>query len=297
MCVALLNLRWGATMMKQLGFLEKQKITCVKNISDKEYTEYKKNLKVLTDFSSKQQLFTILNLNFDEFNCLVSTQLLEFKKNPSMNWPRMEAILINTNRILINFLSSFRTLLDHMEYNLKKIYGNESEKFKRFKNICSEQYDKYFSYRFLYKLRNYSQHCGMPVGSLTINSKVSEDTNKETDEYLAVYFNRDELLNKYDSWGIVKNEISNLPPKIEINAFVKELMECMTSINLIVIEDDIEDVYRSSEYFQNLILPFKNMDVTPAIFDVIDKSGERKKLKVEVEWLPIHLIDKVLASK
>jgi hypothetical protein len=206
----------------------------------------------------------------------------------------MERMLININRVLLNFLSAFRTLLDHMEYILKKEYGNESENFKKFKKICSEQYDKYFSYRFLYKLRNYAQHCGMPVGSLTIDSRANNIESKEVEDYLAVYFDRDTLLNKYDSWGPIKNEIMELPPIIKINPFVDEVMECISRINLTVIEHDLKNVLTSTKYFENLLIPFKDIDETPAIFDITDKDGNQEELKINIEWMPLHLIDMVL---
>lgn len=74
-------------------------------------------------------------------------------------------------------------------------------------------------------------------------------------------------------------------------------MECISRINLGVIGSDLGNVLRSSEYFQNLILPFKDMDVAPAILDIIDKNGDQEKLKINIEWLPIHLIDIVSTAR
>lgn len=281
-------------MSKKLGVFRNGEIRAFRELTAQEYEEYKSNLKILIDFSNKQQLFTIINLNYEEFKNLINTYFIEFKNNSSMNWVRMERMLINTNRVLLNFLSSFRTLLDHMEYILKKDYGNESGEFKKFKKVCSEQYDNYFSYRFLYKLRNYTQHCGMPVGSLTIDSKVSNIESKKVEDYLAVYFDRDTLLNKYDSWGPIKNEIMDLPPKTEINPFVDDVIQCISRINLTVIEHDLEKVLKSTNYFENLLIPFKDIDEIPAIFDIADKYGNQEKLKVNIEWMPLHIIDMVL---
>lgn len=281
-------------MSKKLGAFRNEEIRALRELTAQEYAEYKSNLKILIDFSNKQQLFTIINLNYEEFKNLVNTYLIEFKNSPSMNWACTEIMVINTNRVLLNFLSAFRTLLDHMEYILKKDYGNESEEFKKFKKVCSEQYDNYFSYRFLYKLRNYTQHCGMPVGSFTIDSKVSNIESKKVEDYLAVYFDRDTLLNKYDSWGQIKNEIIDLPPKIEINPFVDDVMKCISRINLTVIEHDLEKVFRSTKYFENLLIPFKDIDEIPAIFDINDKYGNQEKLEVNIEWMPLHIIDMVL---
>ncbi len=42
---------------------------------------------------------------------------------------------------------------------------------ENFDKLCIWYYDNYFSYRFLYKLRNYSQHVGMPIVGLETFSK------------------------------------------------------------------------------------------------------------------------------
>jgi hypothetical protein len=72
-------------MLKKLGLFGDGKMTFFRELSIQEYTEYKSNLKILIDFSNKQQLFTIVDLNFEEFKNLVGAYLIEFKNNPSMN--------------------------------------------------------------------------------------------------------------------------------------------------------------------------------------------------------------------
>jgi len=284
-------------MGKELGTIGGGRITTLRKLTDKEYAEYKNNLQILIDFSEKQQLFIIARLNYEEFKNAINKYLVEFKRNPSINWVHIERMAMDTNRLLLNFLSVFRTFLDHTEYTLKKNYGNESDIFKRFKNLCSEQYDQYFSYRFLYKLRNYSQHCGMPVGSIKIISQVINKESGEVQDYLAVFFDRDKLLNKYDSWGPIKDEIKDLPSKIEVTHFVDEVMECISRINLLVIEHDLENIFLSCGYFQNLLMPFQGIKETPVILDIVDENGDGENLQINIEYFPLHLIDIVLKVK
>lgn len=276
-------------MGKQLGTVEVGKITGLKKLSDNEYEEYKINLHILMEFSKKQHLFTILNLNYKELKNTLDKYLVEYQNNQSINWIKMEEMYVDTNRLLLNFLSTFRTYLDHTESMLKGKYGKESENTKRFLTLCSEQFDNYFSYRFLYKLRNYTQHCGMPLGSLTINSKAIDNKSKDIINYLAIFFDRDTLLKNYDSWTVIKNEIEKLPTKIEITPFVDEVMECISKINSLVIEYEFENLSKSSQYFENLILPFNEIKETIAILDVVKSDGEEPK--INIEWLPFHILD------
>jgi hypothetical protein len=69
---------------------------------------------------------------------------------------------IEINGLLINIISAGKTLVEAVE-NFMKRQLDESE-FALFKTeILSKQYDDVFSYRFLYYLRNYSQHGFMPI--------------------------------------------------------------------------------------------------------------------------------------
>ena len=146
-------------------------ITEIRELSEEEYREYKKASDSLFDFSRGQQLYTIVTLNYDDFINVIKQYTNEYTKNAQhINSLIMEKMVLNINRFLLNFLSSVRTFLDHSETELKRNYGNSADILKRFKEICSESYDNCFSYRFLSRLRNYSQHCNMPIGKLTLHS-------------------------------------------------------------------------------------------------------------------------------
>jgi len=125
----------------------------------------------MLNFLFDQQLYHFVRLNYDEYVGLLKRYLQEYTQNPRA--VDMRVMYFNINRHIFNYLSSIRMFLDHNEYNLKKRYGSDSPRVKRFKKTCSQIYDNSFSYRFLYKLRNYVQHCGMPLGNLKLAAKES----------------------------------------------------------------------------------------------------------------------------
>jgi len=115
----------------------------------------------------------------------------------------MERMVLDTNKYFLNYLSSVKTFLDHTETKLKKNYGDQSQRYKCFKEICSKSYDASFSYRFIIKLRNYSLHCGMPLGGLTLQSEEKPPFSGNIYHSFEAKFNREKLL-EYDSWGRLK---------------------------------------------------------------------------------------------
>ncbi|MGG3798623.1 hypothetical protein [Metabacillus fastidiosus] len=192
----------------------------------------------------------------------------------------------------MNFLSICRTYLDHTETSLKRKFGAESEQFKNFKTACSYEYDNCFAYRFLYKLRNYSQHCGVPVGSISIDSRAED--NGQVDYSISVQFDRDSLLRNYDSWGIpVKKELENLTDLFPVNEYIDEVMASFERINLALIEERIPELVEGAEYIYEMIRPFEEQPGIPCIIDFKNMQSNGGKLKIE--WFPLHLLQMVAA--
>jgi len=285
-------------MKYELGVVSKGNITAIQELSNMEYEEYKKAAKRLSDFSSDQQLYAIGNLNYDSYQNQLKQYFEDYTKNPrAINWIVMERMALNINRHLLNYLSTIRTFLDHTETNLKKRYGVNSKRYKRFRDACSRAYDNNFSYRFIYRLRNYAQHCGMPLGTLTFHSEEKPPYSEQVYHYLEVKFDRDELVREYDLWGsrLVK-EIQQLPPKFEITPHITEMMKCLEKINLVLIEDDFPELLQSAEYIERLITQTKNKLGFPCILKV-EKYRKGHELKLEITHIPLHLVEMVTNIK
>ena len=282
-------------MLRELGVVEEGKITAIRKLSDLEYTESKKAIMQIRQFLSDQQLYLIAFYNYNDYIDLLTRYLDEYSKNPTVYSLSMDNVILEINRYILNYLSSVRTFLDHTETNLKKRYGRDSIIVKRFKEACSECQDTSFSFRFISKLRNYAQHCGMPLGRLSIKSKEDPPYSKKVSIVLDVEFHRDMLLT-YDKWGSkLKKEIQKLPPSFGVNHHLREMMQCLQKINFIVVEDSLRDLRISVKIVQKLINETKNSKGNPGIFKYRDikrtPEGKVRRLKIEVEWIPVYLID------
>jgi hypothetical protein len=284
-----------------LGLAGEGKISEVRVLNDAEYEEYKRAVMRLLRFSSDQQLFLIVRLNYEDFRKLLDQYFWEYIKNPSMSWPRVERMTLNINRHILNYLSTVRMFLDHSEANLKERYGKDSQRVKRFKDACSYAYDNNFSYRFLYRLRNYAQHCGLPLGVLTLHSKAVGPSPEDIHHSLTIRFNRDELLRKYKLWGTqLKKEVQKLPSEIEINPHVAEMMKCLEKINLTLFEDDLPELIQSAKNVQKLVTETRGMPGVPCILwlenVVRTQEGKVERLNVHIEWIPTHLVEMIIPN-
>ena len=157
------------------------------------------------------------------------------------------------NRLILNLLSSIRTYLDHTETRLKRDYGDSSEEYLLFKEETSKAYDNSFEYRFLYKLRNYSQHCGLPAGSAEITS--FQDENLIWRDKMNVFFSRDKLISQYDGWGnLIKKDLLAMPENFDVLSLVDKMYDHLKSINE-KIKKKIREHYKQDAQFLFSLLP------------------------------------------
>lgn len=119
------------------------------------------------------------------------------------------------NRLLLNFLSSFGTFLDITNRKISKSLGKEIQ--KKFDQDDKQLYDKYFHYRFLKRLRNFTIHYDSPFTAYRafLNDKDTKSIN--------IFLDRDHLL-EYDGWSKVKKEIKKLDKEIDIYPMIDTLV-------------------------------------------------------------------------
>jgi hypothetical protein len=107
------------------------------------------------------------------------------------------------NRSIINYLTSVRLYLDHTNARLQRTYGAGSKPSEAFTYATRTSYDTSSVYPFVYKLRNYVQHCGMPLQIMRRSERIVPDGDggERVECETFVGCDCDKLLTGYDSWG------------------------------------------------------------------------------------------------
>jgi hypothetical protein len=141
---------------------------------------------------------------------------------------------------LFNWLLSFRAYLDHTQRRLTKRYGKNSAQLKAFKDATAAEFDGHWSYRFMYKLRDYAQHCDFPSLDLSVREKNPKPGTLNIE--VALEFDRDELLGSWDDWTPhVEPELQAQPEKFPAAAHLDVVMDCMDRIEMVV--ERVEDTF------------------------------------------------------
>lgn len=253
--------------------------------------DIEKKLDKLFEFNRHLQVLSILTKNEKE--------LLEKIDNHRKNTPHSLLVapnmgennwhFVEVNRAVLNLLSSLKTFLDFSETFLRRKYGKDSDEIKIFKEAQSAQFDGSFSYRFCYKLRNYAQHCGLPVGGF--DTETIQLSKSESLSHVILYLERDVLIKNFD-WGKkIEDEIYALDERFELGSHLINFVECIQSLCNTLINIEKEDVMDSLEYIEELISSVKKKypDMRPVLY----KFKTSNKDYGDLFWLPTDLVKEI----
>lgn len=133
------------------------------------------------------------------------------------------------NALLINWLTSMRLYIDHAQTRLTREYGRASSELSAFRDWCTTAFDKSLGYRFMYKLRNYTLHCGLPLSGIDVVPRRTGSPIHWHQE-VVFYLHRDRLLSDYGEWGPVYKDLQLQPLKIEPLPLVRDAMDELDQI-------------------------------------------------------------------
>lgn len=138
-----------------------QKTRFIKNLSSIEYKELEDVQQRILEFRYFARRIKEIELNYD---CLIITieQYELLSRTKGLEISQLDLCFIDINRLLINFIDSFKFFIEYLGTHFKK-HGEASHEYNIFKRFTVYCYESYFSYKLFYNLRNYSQHNDFPL--------------------------------------------------------------------------------------------------------------------------------------
>ena len=212
----------------------------MREVSEDEIGEYERATEHLREFVGSEDLLQICRNNEREFTAGLSG-LQVLASRDSISPIRDKPLILEVNRRLFNLLTSLRLYADYNETRFKRRFGKASDEVRALRRILANAFDNSFSYRFLYKLRGYAQHCGLPIEHIQTISRLREDGTPE--HLLEVMFNTESLLTKGQRyWGpLVYKDLERAPRLMEVESVVAKLIPVLNGV-----QDELEEAERAS---------------------------------------------------
>lgn len=182
---------------------------------------------------------------------------------------------------LVNFLAANRLYLDHAETRIKRVYGQNSDAADRFGQVTAAAFDSKFGYAFMYKLRNYCVHCGIPPMSLSADARPEDPDAAPTVRWT---LDRDQLLNSFDGWASVKGRLEAQSDSLDVLELATEAMSGLKDVIRAVTEIDLDYVLDSIEPLASLatrLAPGGEADAH-ALIEMTIVDGVARRIKPSV---------------
>ncbi|WP_417551099.1 hypothetical protein [Methylophaga sp.] len=276
----------------ELARVEGDSIKGIRPLQEYEIQEIRNCNKEIFDFNRHFKLVEYVLYNFDCLKSVIENSILGFSESSeAIGRYDLDPFGHEVNINLLNLMMSARTCLDHMETFIKREYGKDSKEITLFKRLAADEFDNKFSYKFMYKLRNYVQHCGMPPLSY---SKTKVLKGEAPYAALTLEFDRDALLSGYDGWGAkVKPELEAQATKFNALAIIEEFV---TSILRIYIsfndETNFSKTIESRARIAQIISQSeKYFEDDYCLFSASEKEGD--KVTFNISWIPASLFQKI----
>ena len=182
--------------------------TKIEEIQNASVLELREDCNLLTDYYRTKQLVEAVIFNINEYHESVSRSIKLHAKSKAVGDDKLSNEIRRIPYHILNILGTFRAFLDHTNYSLSKKYGDKSSEIKQWEEMQSRLYDTVFAYRFIYKLRNYCQHVGMPP----LQIKTYKSAENRSQKY-HLLLDRDSLLEERSVWN--KTLITDLKERPE----------------------------------------------------------------------------------
>ncbi|MGM1048142.1 MAG: hypothetical protein ACQEXX_18645 [Bacillota bacterium] len=171
------------------------------HITEDEYESFNTALGEVHKISAMDNVHKLLERNGKEF-LLYSSKVTDFQE------VKGKEAYLESNRLLINYLSAVSMFIDYGERYNSKYFGKE--KMKEFQEKTHAYYDSHISYRFIVLMRNYALHYGFPLSVI----------RKSLTAPNGVFASRETLL-KFKSWKHATEEIKKMPELISMDIHVE----------------------------------------------------------------------------
>ncbi|MBG9811241.1 hypothetical protein ABD68_06390 [Bacillus endophyticus] len=253
-------------MIYGIGHRDGNTLSIDKHITKEEYDKHLKELSKINTLTAMKNVFSLFKRNGEEF-INYSSKMKRLLGETS--YKDEDDVLLEANRLLINYLSSLSMFIDYGERYNKKHFGKQ--KMKEFESTTHDFYDNHVSYRFMALMRNYALHYGFPLTEVI----------RSLENVSGIFASRDNLL-QFKAWKHVKEDLEKMSPLIQIDIHVEVSMMFIKHLYENYVYDISSDIFSAIEYMAKIM--HDNGGKQP-IFAIFKDREEFKKGNIKLKLI------------
>ena len=213
----------------------------------------------------------------------------------STPWETLDFFYLEINRRFLNYLSSIYAYFEHSEMFITQKYGRSSSLLQEFIKIKNDFKNESFDNRFLMELRNFSQHCGIPITLIAWFPIYENGNPKSIAKRKSIGFERNQLLEKYKKWGTpLTSEIKGKNEYIEIWPIVNNSFLSLRKLYN-EITSKIAASYLPGVEFIDTLTASLDKSKNIVIYNTVG-ADDPKVYEINIGYIPWHWINEIKKS-
>ena len=176
---------------------------------------------------------------------------------------------------VVNWLAATRLYLENNRDLLAKNLGEDGDGYQSYLETTHKVFDSNPAYQFLYNLRDYSQHCGAPLGGFTVSASKNRKGSS-----LELFVRRSELLQASFKWkSSTKELIEKWPEQIILLPLIDDAMRGFQAIERCALGSLVEKCVDVLPLLREGIKRVGATSGFPAIFSFRESDGLEMSFK------------------
>jgi hypothetical protein len=238
--------RLGYYVSKSNGSMDAK--VAVRSLDANRMSEFESATQTVLDFVPILRAFEIAELSYHQLRATieeVDNALRKIFAEPRGGVPLMHDSETLLQQRVMSFLFAARSFLDHTKTVLCHLFGTESAEVLKFTKHTNRLHGDNFSYRFLYKLRDMSQHVALPLSVFEIKFERSGSGELIYESNLKL--DRDHLL-LWKKWTGVTKDLQKQDAQFELMPFIDEKMKWLGKLCHGVFADHLDSIRHHFDY-------------------------------------------------
>lgn len=260
----------------------------------------------LVELSKKSEYYTNKFTRLKSIYLLALGDIADFNKTRNKlelfeSYPEGNQDIDSLPRLFMHILSSGVLFVTYLENFMKEHYGKESDEAKKMKSKLSEFYDNEFVYRFMYELRNYSQHKEIPVHNIT--SQLIDHPKKKANVEVEININK--LIESGYRWKqVFREDFAKRPLIINVRELLREYFKIITLVygaaneiylmkdvqEILTIKESLDQIYKTSSPLYISEISKFNLAHNPTKYNMKPFPSQYNIIKLMVDLNKIGLV-------
>lgn len=203
----------------------------------------------------------------------------------------LNPLYIESNRLFINFSTSVRVLTLMIEKKIKDSYKKEDKEYIDFEDLRKNFYDSYFSYRFVYHIRNFALHFQDPIHFINVefNDYIKDNPLKKD---LYVMFDKEHLLTNRVFAKKMKHDLEKYGAKFPVKPIIEETLKWLKDYFKKFSSVEKNTCLKAVETIESLVNIYRYPNIGISLKEQTTKTG----FKISTTDIPIKLLLEIKTS-